>query len=187
MIYNLRVKFADFLLKRKVAGKRRNVAVCNLEDAKSVGILFNALDESTYKTVKTYVNKLRSEGIRKVMALGYVDTKVVPAYLPYKVYLDFISKSDLNKFLIPVSSSVDNFLNETYDILIDISEDDCFPMRYMLVMADAKLKVGKCCNEKNEYYDLRIEIEERKTVGYLTEQIDRYLRMINKRNYEKQI
>ncbi|MFQ5335969.1 MAG: hypothetical protein ACE5DN_07820 [Flavobacteriales bacterium] len=180
LIGNIRLQIANHVLRRKLAGRSREVAACNLEEAKSVGVLFNVDDERTYKTVKSYVNRLREEGIPKVMALGYVDQKNVPTYLPYRVYFDFFSRADINKLMIPSCPATENFLALQYDVLIDLSDDDCFPTQYLLALADARLKVGKQCPPKNRYYDLRMEIREVKTTGYLIEQVDHYLRMLNK-------
>ena len=170
----------NYLLKKEMSKQHRQVVVSNLGTANKVGIIYYAEDEGTYKVVKEFVKSLREEGIRKIRAIGYVDKKEVPEHFPVKLEFDYFSKKDMNWYQKPSGVVVDNFLQEDFDILIDLSVDDHYPLKYLLARSKAKFKVGKQNEGKNAIFDMRIELEQVKSLRFLITQLSHYLNIINK-------
>jgi hypothetical protein len=72
MFEGLKKKIAAGKLKREFKNLKRVGKVKNLDEALSVGIIYNLDREDTYHLVKKYVKFLREqEGIKKIMALGF--------------------------------------------------------------------------------------------------------------------
>jgi len=178
---NIKTIIGNYLLKKELSKQHRHVEVTNLSTANKVGILYYAEDEATYKTVKEFVGSLREEeGIRKIKTIGYVDKKEVPEHFPLKLEFDYFSKKDLNWYQKPSCIPVDNFLQEDFDILIDLSVEEHYPLKYLLTHTKAKFKVGKQHQGKNAIFDMRIELEQVKSLRFLITQLKHYLNIINK-------
>lgn len=166
-------------LKKEMAGQNRKAHICNLAQATSIAVIYRAEDEKMHQVVKNYLKYLKEEeGIRRLMAFSYFDGKDTPAYLQSILEYDYFTRKDLNWHGKPSGSSVDKFINEPYDILIDLTEEPCLPLRYVLVESKAKFKVGQH-NPKNEpYFDLLIDTQMNDLAKFI-EQVTYYLAVLN--------
>lgn len=82
-------------------------------------------------------------GVGRVAMLSYVETdsKRTPSYLVKKLDSGFFCKSDLNWYGKPVAE-IDAFTNVEFDILIDLELDPILPLKHVLRMSKAHMKVG---------------------------------------------
>ena len=152
---------------------KRKGKVVNLSEARSVTLLYRVDDEKKYEVVKNYVKYLKEEeGIKKIIAIGYVDAKILPDYLKPRLEFEFFS----NK---PQGNFVNNFKYEEYDILIDLESEEIIPLRYLLNWSKAKFKVGFYNKEFETYYDLMIDIPKKDLIEFIS-QTNYYLSVINK-------
>ncbi|MFZ5553331.1 MAG: DUF6913 domain-containing protein [Bacteroidota bacterium] len=166
--------------RREFRNLRRVGKVYNLGNAQSVCLIYKADSEEKYVTVKNYVKHLKEEeGVRKIMALGYVDDKIVPDYLRPKLEFDFFCNKDLAWNYRPGGTVIKNFVNEPYDILIDMEQDEIVPLRYVLNWSQAKFKVGYFNKDFQHYYDLMLDVKSGELVDYIA-QVNYYLSIINK-------
>ena len=153
-------KFGDYTLKRSVKRQKRKLQSCNLHQAKSIGILFDATQMVSFEIVKGLAREL-SEDTKDIMVLGYVDSKqMIDHYLIRKGF-EFFTKNDLNWYKKPHGEAVDKFIKKEFDILYYLNLEDLFPLRYILALSKAKFKTGKFI-EDDEYLDLMIDIEKEK-------------------------
>ncbi|MBN2347191.1 MAG: hypothetical protein JXJ22_00035 [Bacteroidales bacterium] len=144
-------------LKTKADRIIRKRKICNIYDAKSIGILYNATHPVSFELVKDMAKKFAEKKI-KIAALGYVDSKEVIDHYLYRPGFTFVSKKDLNWYFLPVSDNVDEFINTPFDILINLSLDYSYPLQYINATSVASYKVGRY-NTNDEYLDLMIDIE----------------------------
>ena len=73
-IQNFRLKINQFLFLRELKLNQRVKSVCNIDEAKSIGILYDATSEENINKIKPFVSyffELRKD----VKALGYVNDK----------------------------------------------------------------------------------------------------------------
>lgn len=169
-------------LKKEFKNMKRVGKVKNLDEALSVGILYPVDRPETYHLVKKYVKHLKEqEGIRKIMALGYVDVKELPADYNSKLEFDFFCKKDLNRLYRPQGNIIKNFIEEDYDILIELTNDTILPLRYILISSRAKFKVGFYNEENEPYFDMMINTGKSFNIVDFIDQINHYLKIINKR------
>lgn len=156
---------------------RRNVKAFSIEKASTIGVIYNATNRNDSEVVKKFIQYLKEER-KDVLSLGFIDSKdssdMVKPHLNY-VYFD---RKDLSKSLRPKSLEVENFINKSFSILIDLSVDECFQIEYITGLSSAKFKVGASGAYRNDSCDLLIDIEENKTIEYLIIQIKHYLKMI---------
>ena len=95
---------------------------------------------------------------------------------------DFFNKKDLNWYYKPQNNYIKNFVKKEYDILINLSDSTCIPIKYLVASSIARFKVGKF--EKDyDIYDLMIKLDKKEdTIEKLISEIAKYLNIINKEN-----
>lgn len=179
MFEGIKRKIAANKLKREFKNLKRVGKVKNLDEALSVGIIYRLDREDTYHLVKKYVKFLKEqEGIKKIMALGFIDEKELPADYQSKLEFDFFTRKDLSRFYKPGGTTVKNFINDDFDILIDLTNEQVIPLRYILNYSKAKFKVGNYSEENEPFYDLMINMKKYNMVDFI-DQVNHYLKIIN--------
>jgi hypothetical protein len=170
-------KAGEFFLEKELKIFIRNRGFKGFESAQSIGVIFNASNNDDFDLVKKYVKYLR-ESQKRVKALGYFNLKEVPEMKYSKIEYDFFANKDLNWHLQPACEQAQKFINEEYDILIDLNLDDDFPLKYISSLSKAKFKIGKYL-DNNITYDLMIAVEENKGIKYFLKHLDHYLMQMN--------
>ena len=96
----------------------------------------------------------------EVTILGYFPGKNLPDQYTAIRYLTCIKKDELNSFYHPVSAETRSFINNRFDILIDINFENLFPLLYITSLSRAGFKVGLFDNNTTESpFDLMMEIK----------------------------
>ena len=174
---NILEKLGRFSLKKQRKHLQRNMKAFNIENASSIGIIYNATNRNDADTVKKFVQYLKEER-KDVLSIGYIHSKdssdIVKPHLNY-VYFD---KRDLSKTMIPKGNEVKNFINRSYSILIDLNIDECFPIEYVSALSNAKFKVGAKGSYRDDVCDMVVDINQNKSMEYLIIQLKHYLKMI---------
>jgi hypothetical protein len=168
--------YGNWKLKRSDLEKKRERQVFNLAGANRITILFDGTDPKDVQRVKVFVNKL-SKGKELVSALGYVNEKDKSFEHMSTLHFDFFSQEELNWYGKPQGMVIDNFLKEDYDILIDLSLKEFYPLTYMAVASPAKFKVGRCREDVN-VFDLTIDNKNDQSLNALIKEITHYLNRI---------
>jgi hypothetical protein len=173
LIQNTRKQFGKYLLKKQLYFFSRNRYFSSFEKAETIGILFNATDKEEFDLTKKYIKYLR--GLKKkVKSIGYYSTVHVPDTAYSKIEYDFFTVKDLNWYLRPTKVFVDNFIEEEFDILIDLNLKDDFPLFYISSLSKAKFKIGRL-TDNIDLYDLMIEVEEGTGIKQFLKHVDHYL------------
>jgi hypothetical protein len=86
----------------------------------------------------------------------------------------------LNWFGKPSTHIIENFINEEYDLLIDLNIHDHFPLKYIAALSKAKFKVGKYKEQDEIIYDMMIDSDNTQKLKYFLRQVDTYIAMLNK-------
>ncbi|TLX74379.1 hypothetical protein E9993_12890 [Labilibacter sediminis] len=175
---NIRVKISAYLLNQRLKKNKRNPIICNLKQAKTVGILFNSVLKEDIKTVKQLEADLKEQNT-KVEILGFANIKRNGETLIGDNQHHYIYKNDFNWIYKPKNPELQSFLTKKYDILINLYQDDIFAVESMVKTSDATFKVG-CAHLHPSWHDLMIDVGSKKgDSNYLSEQINHYLSMIN--------
>lgn len=172
----LKFKIGRFNLKNRLKHLHRNVKAHNFNTAKSVGILFSAPDEQSFGAIKDFLSYLSQKEI-KVIALGYVPSKKIPQQYLMRKGINFYCNTDLNWYYKPKNEIINQFINQEFDILFDLSMNEYFTVNYVGSLSKASFKLGK--QTDNSYHDLVIDVNKNKTIDYLIEQIKHYVNILN--------
>ena len=182
MLKRIRQYFFDRAMKKVARVSRYR----SWENIRTILVLFESDLQEKNTEVRAFVKALQNEG-KKVVACCYVDKKKAEtATLDHWVVFDRTQvnwlKRTKEEFMQPLKAQ--------FDVVMDLTETDCLPLKYVLLQAKSDFRCGKSCGD-NSLYDFVIEMPphpiDAKTgmprmdynfVGKLGEQIVRYLKMI---------
>ena len=162
MLYDTKTFIGRKVIKRKLKHLKRVTKVCNINDARNIGIIFNATNMASFEIIKNFIKSLSGKKV-KVNALGYVHSKKLIDHYLYRKGFDFFTKGNLNWFNKPVKDTVENFIKKPFDILINLYLEEYYPIQYIVALSASTFKVGKYYDEPN-YLDFMIDIEKEKQV-----------------------
>lgn len=177
----LRKNVGSYFLKKEMRIRKREVQGMGLDTARSIGIIFNAKDERTFKQIREFSDKLRGGGLRKVKALGFVPKAEVASFLKSSQDFDFFSREDFNWYYKPQGRKVAGFIGESFDILIDLRLNKFTSLLFIVALSRAHFKVGRYRADFKDFYDLMIDVDESKDLPYFISQIEHYLEMLNEK------
>ena len=149
---------SKFILSRFKDDKRDRKG-CSLRNAESVGLLYFERDHNFYRKIKNLSKHLQDEyGVKRVSMLSYVDadSKRTPGWLVRKLDSGYFSKSDLNWYGKP-KNEIHAFTDVEFDILFDLELSPTLPLKHVLNMSSAKMKVGPV-QEGWSFRDYDVEI-----------------------------
>ena len=185
-IQQIRIKTGNYFLHKGIDSFKRNRKLVNINSAGSVGILFELTEDAVYYSIQKYLQKLQEKKI-KVKALGYASNKLVTNHFLPVLSFDFFNPKQINWFLIPKAPCVQDFVDTDFDICINISSENVFPLKYIAGMSKARLKVGaygkempgKKYNELSHIYDIMLLADENHDQIAFLENIHEYLTILN--------
>lgn len=176
-IKNIQEKLGRLKLKKEQKRLKRSVKAFNIENATTIGVIYNATNRTEADIVKKFTQHLKEER-KDVLSLGFIDSKdssdIVTPHLNY-TYFD---RRSLSKSQVPKGTEVDNFIAKSFSILIDLNMGECFPIEYVSSLSMAKFKVGAEGGYKNNTCDMVIDISQKPQLDYLIIQIKHYLQML---------
>ena len=175
-IMGLKSRIANRILNSKLGSVNREKKVFNLDEAKSAGILWQIDQKESFDRMES---ELISSGI-KTSGLCYFQTR--KAIVPNEIN-GFTRKQTRCWTEIPKTEIVENFIHQKFDILIDLTSQQWFPMVYTTALSEATFKIGYAGKSVN-YFDLNIEYSEQPGIDQLADQILYYLKRINKTTIE---
>ena len=177
-IDNIKNNYAKRQIKSEASTISRQKVAVNIDEAKTIGIAFQFTTSEDFELLKKYVLYLR-ELKKKVKCIGFYETKEEPNVSYSKVDYDFFGKKSHNWYGKPTDHIVTNFIEEEFDILIDLNVNDEPVLTYVAAMSRAKFKLGRF--EENDFiHDLLFESPKEKGLKFFLRQVDTYLAMINK-------
>jgi hypothetical protein len=172
IIENAKTYMGNRAINAYLRNTRRELRSCNIHEAKTIGILFNATHQVSFEIVKELVKDLDTKK-NDIEVLGFVDSKQLIDHYLYRKGFEFFTRNQLNWYYKPTLENVETFIKKPFDILIDLSLDDPYPIRYILACSQAKFKAGRFSKE-HEYLDFMIDIEkEKKTMSDIRTELEK--------------
>ncbi|MES2627815.1 MAG: hypothetical protein V4616_02490 [Bacteroidota bacterium] len=179
MIKGLVRKIADRYIHKNLQAERV-VTAMNFLKAKNVAFLVNVTEKQHYLEYRKLINELESRNKSAAhMALGWYKGKKVPEFVKASDKLQLMNRTDYNLIFRPKKKSVpiQRFLGGEYDLLIDLTKNEVYPLRKVLSLARSSFKVGAFEAGNEPFYDFMIKY--RSTKDY-TAQLVHYLSLLNK-------
>jgi hypothetical protein len=175
----IRLKIGDVILRNKIAGKKRKAHYSNINQVKNIGIVWDASKIDDFVCLSRFYQKMH-ENKTDVKILGYFDGKNLPNQFTAIRYLSIVKKEELNLFYHPVSADTHTFVNNRFDVLIDINFKKLLPLQYISSLSNAGFKVGLFDSETIDTpFDLMMDLKGPVNVEDYLNHIVHYLEMIN--------
>lgn len=175
----IRLKIGDGMLRNKLAKTERKPHYSNLRQVRNIGLVWDASKTEEFNFLSKFYLRM-AEAKTDVKILGYYPGKTLPDQLTAVRYLTIIRKDELNVFYHPVSAETNSFINNNFDVLIDLNFKRLLPLQYITSLSNAGLKVGLFESESMySPYDLMMEIKNPVGVEDYLNHVIHYLEMIN--------
>lgn len=164
-----------YFIKKKIAelaaAHKRTRKFKTIQEVERV-LLFYSLSDSD--AVEHCIDKLKEMG-KQVLACTYTASAVTPP--KDESYFFVEAKKDLDYWAFPSSTLINTLNAFNPDIIIDLSEANCYVMQYLLLQCTCNFKTG-IKRSKQDLYDFSILETERMHIDYFFEQIIFYLQTI---------
>lgn len=171
--------FARRTLKRNLLNRRVHRETIMFSDAKTIGVLFVAHQETDIDTAKKYIQSLKDQG-KQVEYIGLINIK------DYKknnkdqsINPNYIFANDFDFFHRPKLSAIKNFYKQNFDLLISLNYSNQFSLNYIASLSRAKLRIGKFNSNAVAAYDFMIDDKSLDMQSFI-EQLNHYLQQIKK-------
>jgi hypothetical protein len=176
---SIRLRAGKNLLGKKLEKTKRKVFYSNFGLVRKIAIVWDASYSDEFPVLSKFCQKMLERNV-EVRILGYYPGKHLPDQYTANRYLTCIRRDELNFLYHPISSESAAFINNSFDVLIDMNFHNLLPLRYLSAMSNASFKVGLVDGEKsNSPFDLILEIGKPIRVEDYLNQAVQYLEMIN--------
>jgi hypothetical protein len=175
---NLKLNAGKRSLNKKLRQFKRIRESHNLETAKTAGILFTPTDQLSFEQIKQFLTYLGNYKLQ-IYVLGYIDAKTIPESFLFWKGINLFSRKELSWSMVPKTPVVTDFIDKPFDVLLDLSLNDFFPVEYIARLSKSKFKVGRF-TENHNAYDLMFELEAGNNLEAYLDYIKKYLNLINK-------
>jgi hypothetical protein len=174
----IRLNIGETILSKKVVSIKKKTFYANFSQVKSIGVVWDASRPVEFASLTKFHQNMHELKIG-VKIIGYYPGKNLPDKYTAIRYLTCIRKDEINTFYCPVSSETKKFINNPFDILIDINFEKLFPLKYVATLSNARFKIGLFDHETADTpFDMMMEIKNPVDIGIYLSQIIYYLEMI---------
>lgn len=173
----IKLKIAEYLLKRRYNGLERNREIKNINKCNSVLVIASQKEDLRGEELMRFISYLKRNN-SEIFALLYDNSKELVNIQSTDIKV--VGLSHLNQIFIPKESYLIELLEREFDILIDLTIKEDFPLKYIHAMSKAKFKVGASLNYKKQFGDLTIDVVKNESIPYLITQLKHYLSLINR-------
>lgn len=153
--------FKNYIRKKDLlaASKRkRNLKGTNFQTAKSLGLVM-CYKFDLENNALTRIKQIVEENNIKMSMLVYYPEKKLPENVESSSDKLVFSNKECNWVGKPKIKEVSDFLNQEFDLLIDMSSVNYFQLQYIVSMSKASFKIGQVDYE-NKPYDLQVKNDE---------------------------
>jgi hypothetical protein len=172
IIERFKNSFYESVLKQR--GSKRPVrTITNLNDAHSIGIIYDSTNPDHDITITKFAEMLRNKG-KTVDIMAYVNDKKID----HKGDIALFNPKAVNWYGVPLDPRVNAFADKPFDLLICALLSESKPLEYIAYLSKAKYRVGPFDGSKTHLYDLMIEMGSKNDLGYLLQQMVHFLENI---------
>jgi hypothetical protein len=151
------------------AARNKGQVPRNIEEAKTIGILFDATDIDSRKKTLAYADSLRKQG-KKVNSLGFISTVDKEATFSF----DFFTLRQIDWAQRPKGEAVTHWMEHDFEVLICLFPQSAKFTEYLVLHTHAGLKIGPIAANAS-CYDLMLDMPAKSTPQQIIQQYERVL------------
>ncbi len=170
---NIRSFFYQMALREKLRNLHVSRKLINLNDAKSIGLIYDSSLPDNDILVTKYAEELRGLG-KTVEILGYVNDPKVD----HKADITVFNKKGVSWCDVPTDVRVESFISKKFDLLIAAITSDNKPLEFIAMLSHAGWRVGPFSETNTELFDMMINTSGKTDVSYFLKQTNYFLNQI---------
>lgn len=164
-------------LSKSLRSLKRNKKVHNLASAHKIGLVGIVNSNKDFDDIMDLQRLLIGKNMQ-VDVLVYYPGKETPQQLLMRKGINIFNRTEVNWYGKPLIPYAEQFCRYEYDVLIDLSLIELYPVRWISTLSRAMFKVGSLSYSGNPF-ELIIDVDGKKEITYLSEQIIHYLNLLN--------
>jgi hypothetical protein len=164
--------FYQTVLKQRGSSRPKR-SIINLDDAQSIGIIYDSTDPDHDISITKFAEMLRNRG-KTVDIMAFINDKKVD----HKGDIAIFNPKSVNWYGIPLDERVNAYCNKPFDLLICAVLEENKPLEYIAYLSKAKYRVGPFDEKKTYCYDLMIDMGGKTDLNYLLRQMVHFLESI---------
>lgn len=169
-IEQIRTYFHRTTLHKELSGHRIKRSSMYLDNATSIGILFDGTTPSEREIVLDFAEQMKKQG-KKVKLLAFFNNKLKSDNFAFPVF----NRLQLDWTLRPVSREALEFKEQVFDLLLNLTKQSVLPLDYIAAHSKAKFRVGPL-TEAVYCYDLMIDHTGKSDLKNYLQQVVSYLK-----------
>lgn len=166
----IRTRLNGYFLKKELPAHQISRSSMCLDNANAVGIMFDGTKLESREIVIEFAEKLKREG-KKVKLLAFFNNKLKSENFTFHHF----NRRQLDFALRPNSAEAVEFMNQPFDLLLNLSNVSLLPLDYIAARSKARFRVGPF-TENTFSYDLMIDLSAQKGLKAFIQQITFYLK-----------
>lgn len=179
-------KIKQKYLLKSLRGRKHLKEIKNMDQVRTIGIVFHLGDELSWKYLYAIVMELERSNRRVHMICDQENGQELTYIITHSQTTICHDKEDFDMWGVPHESATESFLTRKYDVLIDATGGDSFFSQYMVLKADADLNItyiddsDKPSESVMEMYDMTIHGNGPIDLPAFFENVCNYLQMVRK-------
>ena len=161
----IRLKFGFRQLKQEIKKLNRKNYSVSLSNAKNIGVLISIQNQSQLSEVEEFAKSLTQQN-KKVKLLAFIGDKSLKLT---SSIIEIITLEDVEWNFIPKKEKVVNFVNNEFDILLNLCTEICFPLVYITAKSKSLFKVGAYDKKHSLFFDFMLQTQQQSIQGFTTE------------------
>jgi hypothetical protein len=170
IVEQLRTRLHEQLLRKELTTLSRKRSSMYLDNAATVGILFDGTQPEDRETVLAFSEKLRSEG-KKVKLLAFFDSNLKSQHFTFPHF----NRQHLDYALRPKTPASMEFAAQSFDLLLNLTKKTVLPLDYIAARSCARFRVGPY-TDITDCYDLMIDLPAQDDLYAFLHQVVHYLK-----------
>ena len=170
-------KIRNYFYKQNLEGRLKSLNVkhdiINLNDAKTVGILYDSTNPENDTVIAAYAEQLRGQN-KQVEILGFVNDKKIDT----KTGVTIFNKKNLSWTLAPEDERVNQFADKPFDLLLGCFIGENLPLEFITRISKARWRVGAYIENKTDCFDMMVNVSSKAELTYLLQQTTYFLNQI---------
>lgn len=164
-----------YFLKVRTKKTKRKLHVNNFDTAHTIAIIYNCTDKKNNQKIEQFAQTIAdSHADIQISLLGFCGANTTKQLHKTDIFSNkTFTKSDFTWYGAAKSATLEKFIKTPFDILIDLSLEQNFPLEYIVQLSHASFKIGRL--HQPLLYDFMIDIKNEKNIDYLIQQISVYL------------
>lgn len=179
MLEKIKSFYASLQLKKEAGKVKRIRKNPDLQSAGTIGILYDASTKEVFDSIKEFYLDLKQHK-KNPVSLGYINFNEALHFHPLaRPEADYFFKNQKNWYQKPSGAVIENFIDEPFDILINLTLTDNFSLDYIASVSKAGLKIGRAESAVAFCYDMTFFLDKDANLRSFAYMIIHYLSNIN--------